>query len=123
MCIRDSIDVAELEAHLQFHEILLHRGVVGELFLHDALHLPQRPFDPGDGAGDREEQKLREEAHGLSANQSAFSSLSLMLTKLYGGHGPEYLNVSSSSYLRLVSLTFSSNICSDARSTRNAALR
>src|SRR5262245_11212306 len=24
--------------------------------------------------------------------QSAFSSFSLMLTKLYGGHGPEYLN-------------------------------
>src|SRR5437868_4411607 len=34
--------------------------------------------------------------------QSAFSNFSLMLTKLYGGHGPEYLNDNTSSYLRLV---------------------
>src|SRR5262249_38031645 len=54
--------------------------------------------------------------------QSAFSSFSLMLTKLYGGHGPEYLNDRTSSYLRLVSLTRSSNACSCARSTRKAAL-
>src|SRR5947207_1000277 len=56
-------------------------------------------------------------------SQSAFSSFSLMLTKLYGGQGPEYLNDSSSSYLRLVSFTRSSKTTSDARSTRKAAFR
>ena len=35
------VDVAELELHLQLHEVLLHRLVVGELFLHDLLHLAQ----------------------------------------------------------------------------------
>ena len=32
-----------------------------------------------------------------------------MFTKLYGGHGPEYLNVRMSSYWRLASFTRSSN--------------
>src|SRR5205823_1779666 len=86
----------------------------------------------GHGPHDGEKEDLGEKAHETEVSsraslrmsrQSAFSSLSLMLTKLYGGHGPEYLKVSSSSYLRLVSLTRSSNACSEARSTRNAALR
>ena len=33
------VDVAELELHLQLHELLLDRLVVGELFLDDLLHL------------------------------------------------------------------------------------
>src|SRR5438045_466669 len=46
-----------------------------------------------------------------------------MFTKLYGGHGPEYLNVRTFSYLRLISFTRSSKEDSWLRSTRNAALR
>src|SRR6185437_14355308 len=69
------------------------------------------------------ERRQQRETTPLVGVQSAFSSLSLMFTKLYGGHGPEYLNASTSSYRRLVSFTRSSNACSCARSTRNAAFK
>jgi hypothetical protein len=32
-------DLLQLEAHLQLHELLLHRGIVGQFFLNYSLHL------------------------------------------------------------------------------------
>src|SRR5215213_1466487 len=55
-----------------------------------------------------------------SAFQWALSSLSRILTKLYGGQGPVYLNVSLS-YCWPISLTRASKGCSISRETRNAA--
>src|SRR6185437_3238272 len=57
------VDVAELELHLQLHQVLLHRRVVGELLFDDLLHFTKRPLDPGDGTSDWEEEKIGEEAH------------------------------------------------------------
>ena len=42
------------------------------------------------------DQERVEDEHGRSRAQCARSSFSRMLTKLYGGHGPVYLNVSLS---------------------------
>src|SRR4029453_2346256 len=52
--------------------------------------------------------------------QCARSSFRRMFTKVYGGHGPVYLNVSVS-YCWPISLTRESNACSISRDTRNAA--
>src|SRR5437667_11822052 len=49
------------------------------------------------------------------------SSLSRMLTKLYGGQGPVYLNFRRFPYLRAILLTTLSNSVSRLRSTRKAA--
>src|SRR5439155_18723533 len=49
----------------------------------------------------------------------ARSSFSRILTKLYGGHGPVYLNVSLSNRLAIV-LTLASNALSRSREIRNA---
>src|SRR6266850_5177664 len=50
----------------------------------------------------------------------ALSSFNRILTKLYGGHGPVYLNVSLSK-CDATSLIRRSNACSWSRCTRNAA--
>src|SRR6185503_4806933 len=50
----------------------------------------------------------------------ALSSFKRILTKLYGGHGPVYLNVSLSKRLA-IDLTLPSNAVSRSREMRNAA--
>src|SRR6185295_17651230 len=69
----------------------------------------------------RESRRASQLDRHSDGDQSAFSSFNLIFTKLYGGHGPEYLKLNTSSYFRLVSFTRSSNACSCARSTKNAA--
>jgi hypothetical protein len=57
------VDIAQLELHLELHELLLDRRVVRQLFVDDLLDLAQRPFDAGHWAGDGEEKDVGEEAH------------------------------------------------------------
>src|SRR5687768_17129912 len=54
------VDVAQLELHLQLHEVLLDRSIVGQLFIDDLGDFPQRPLNSGDRAGDWKEEDFGE---------------------------------------------------------------
>src|SRR5829696_5873192 len=57
------VDVAQLELHLELHECLLDRSVVGQLLPDDLPHLAKGPLDPGDRTSDWEEEEVGYQAH------------------------------------------------------------
>ena len=81
-------DLAELEPHLRFEQLLAQRRVVVHLGLGGRDDLVEHEPEAAD-------QQRVEDEHRRSV-RPARSSFSRMLTKLYGGHGPVYLNVSLS---------------------------
>src|SRR5436190_13424146 len=100
-------DVAELELHLRFEQLLAQRRVVVRL---------------GFGGRDDlvEDEPQAADQHGIQNEHHARSSFNRMFTKLYGGHGPVYLNVSLSN-LPAIAFTLASNADSWSREIRNAA--
>src|SRR5438067_10186167 len=81
-----SSDLQLLEAHLGLEQLIAQRGIVVHLGLGGGDHLVEDEAKAADQQGVQDEH----------VRPYALSSLSLMLTKLYGGHGPVYLNVSLS---------------------------
>src|SRR5713101_6255000 len=93
-------DLAQLQAHLRLEELLAQHGVV----LHFLL---RRGHDLVEDEPDAPDEKRIEDDH-------ARSSFNLMFTKLYGGQGPVYLNVSLSN-LPAIDFTLASNARSWSR--------
>ena len=78
-----SVNLARLELHLRFEQTFaLPIGII-HLRVGDRRDLVEHELDAVDEEGVEQKHQTR-------------SSFSLMLTKLYGGHGPVYLNVSLS---------------------------
>ena len=78
----DKQGVAQLEAHLGREKLLLERALVVHLRLDRGRDLVEDEAQPA------HEQTVDED----QSASAALSSLSRILTKLYGGHGPVYLN-------------------------------
>jgi len=88
------VDLAHLEAHLRREQLLAQAGIVVQLGFRRLRELAEDELDPA-------HDHLVEDDHFSFAR----SSFKRMLTKLYGGHGPVYLNVSLS-YLAPMAFTF-----------------
>ena len=78
-------DVSDFEPGVGSEELLVHGRFVVHLGVDDSRHLVEHEPQTAD-------QERIEQEHGYWA----LSSFSRIFTKLYGGHGPVYLNVSLS---------------------------
>ena len=78
-------DLSDFEAGVGSKELLVQGRFVVHLGIDDRRHLVEHEPQTAD-------QQRVEQEHGYWA----LSSFSLIFTKLYGGHGPVYLNVSLS---------------------------
>src|SRR5581483_817320 len=102
---------------LQLQQPLLDGSIIRVLFLGNLLQSTKHEFE----AGNRQQQQVINQEHAISYPAVTRSSLRRMLTKLYGGQGPVYLNLRRFPYLRAILFTTSSNSASRLRSTRKAA--
>ena len=106
-------DLAELEPHLGLEQPLAERAS-------RRAARPRRPRRPCRARSACPPTSSESRINTRLASRFARSSLRRMLTKLYGGHGPVYLNVSLSNRAP-IAFTCASNAASWSRETRNAA--
>src|SRR5215471_17746978 len=109
------VDLLQVERELQLGEFAANLVLVIELGFGSLLDRARQPQQSPDRAEYRRGERMSEEAHAHP------SQLTAMLTKLYGGTGPKYLNMSRSLNSSLSLRTASSNWSPFCRSTRKAA--
>src|SRR5262245_33936130 len=110
------VDLLQVERELQFRERAENPALVKELGVDLLLDHAGQPQQPLERAEHRRGEYASEDAH---AGHSA--QLTTMLTKLYGGTGPTYLNTSRSLHSSSSRCTASSTRGPFRRSTRKAA--